>query len=362
MKRLGAILVALLLAAEALACTTAVVSAGASKSGRPMLWKQRDANDPYNIIARVTGGKYAYTGLFPTSDTLHTKCYAGINEAGFALINNLSYNMRPDSVGFDTVAGPFMARALAECATVEEFMAFLEAEPVPRGLSTNFGVADSHGGAAYFEAGDSTFVRYDVPDGEILYRTNFSLSGDPSRGRGRERYETMDVLTEPPGLFDPRFFMQTGRSFIKDGHDDLARASSLLETGYIPRTTTVSSLVIECPIREGEHGIMWCAIGYIPCSYAIPVWEGAEIPSVLQGEANLFSVELFKSVHDGKTLDARQLRKIIRLVVKAERKELLEGTRVDRKLHKTGFDPSLVRRFNDKADMRFKRFKKRLAI
>ena len=356
MKRLGFILVALLLAADALACTTAIVTAGASRSGRPMLWKQRDASDPYNVIANVSGGRFAYTGLFPTSDSLHTKCYAGINEAGFALINSLSYNMRPDSAGFDTRAGLFMARALAECATVEDFLKMLDAEPVPKGFSTNFGAADSRGGAAYFEADDSTFVRYDVPSCDILFRTNFSLSGDPSRGRGQARYETMDILTEPPGLFDPAFFFQTGRSFIKDGRDWFAGAKTLEETGFIPRTTTVSSIVIECPVREGERGLLWCATGYTPCSYAILAVQGEPLPQALQGEANLAAVELFKRTHDGKMLDARKLRKIMRIVRQTERKELRLGSRLK------GYDSEAVSSYNEGADKRFRKFKKRLSL
>ena len=321
-----------------------------------MLWKQRDASDPYNVIANVTGGRYAYTGLFPTSDSLHTKCYAGINEAGFALINSLSYNLRPDSVGFDTRAGLFMARALAECATVEEFLQMLDSEPVPKGFSTNFGAADSRGGAAYFEADDSTFVRYDVPAGDILFRTNFSLSGDSSRGRGQTRYETMDILTEPPGLFAPSFFFQTGRSFIKDGRDWLAGAKTLEETGFIPRSTTVSSIVIECPIRKGERGLMWCATGYTPCSYAILAVQGEPLPQALLGEANLAAVELFQRTHDGKTLDAGKLRKILRVVRMAERKELRMAGRLK------GYDHQSVCRYNEAADKRFRKFKKKLAL
>lgn len=355
MKRLWAILIALMLAADLLACTTAVVTAGASRSGRPMLWKQRDASDPYNIIVNVTGGQYAYTGLFPTSDTLHTKCYAGVNEAGFALMNSLSYNMRPDSLGFDTRAGLFMARALAECATVEEFMAFLEAEPVPRGLSTNFGVADSHGGAAYFEADDSTFVRYDVPDGDILFRTNYSLSGDPERGRGQVRFQTMDYITEPPGLFDPSFFMHTGRSYLKDGRDALGLAGEEMEEhDFIPRSTTVSSVVIECPVREGEKGVLWCATGYTPCCYAIAAVQGEPLPQALQGGANLAAVELFGRVHDGKELKVKPLRRIIRLVERFERREI--------RLGKLMLGRGDVQKYNEGADRRFRQFKRKLKI
>ena len=97
MKRLLLILILALPCVQALCCTTAIVSAGASRTGRPMIWKQRDG-DVYTCVAHVRGPKYAYTGLFLTVDTLYRKAYAGVNEAGFAIANNLSYNVRPDSV------------------------------------------------------------------------------------------------------------------------------------------------------------------------------------------------------------------------------------------------------------------------
>ena len=151
MKRLWIIAAALLLGADLLACTTAVVSAGASASGRPMLWKQRDASDPYNRIVHVKdGAQIAYTALFPTSDSLCTLAYAGINAAGFGVMNNLSYNLRPDSLGFDTKAGPLMARALGCCRTVDDFERLLREKERPMLLSTNFGVVDAEGGEELF--------------------------------------------------------------------------------------------------------------------------------------------------------------------------------------------------------------------
>ena len=82
--------------------------------------------------------------------------------------------------------------------------------------------------------------------------------------------------------------------------DALKRASGpyLYEHDYIPRRTTVSSLVLEgvAPGGKADSGVLWCAVGYTPCSYAIPVWvaAGERIPSVLTGEApaNQFAVQL----------------------------------------------------------------------
>ena len=356
MKRLCAILLALVTAVPAFCCTTAVVTAGASYDGRPLLWKQRDAGDKYNIIANVSGGTYAFTGLFSTSDTLRLRCYGGVNEAGFAIVNNLS-----------TRNGELISKALKECASVEEFDALLQAEAVPRLLSANFGVADSKGGAAYFEAGDSTFVRYDVPDGEIMFRTNFSLSGDLSRGHGYMRYDTMDMLTEPAGCFDPIFFMRAGRTFMKDGRDALrvSNAAAIREHDFIPRGTTVSSIVIECPVKAGEKPLLWCAIGYTPCIYAILAVQGEPLPEALQGGANLAAVELFGRVHtdDGKMVKVRPMRRTVRIVESYESREYRKARRMLRRMRAEGSDAAaLVAEYNKGADARFGKFKNRMKL
>ena len=343
------------------------MSAEASGTGRPLIWKQRDASNPYNCIAHVRGERYAYTALFPTADKARRNAYAGINEAGFAISNNLSYNLRPEDSSLDTRNGELISKALKECASVEEFDALLQAEAVPRLLSANFGVADSKGGAAYFEAGDSTFVRYDVPDGEIMFRTNFSLSGDLSRGHGYMRYDTMDMLTEPAGCFDPIFFMRAGRTFMKDGRDALrvSNAAAIREHDFIPRGTTVSSIVIECPVKAGEKPLLWCAIGYTPCIYAILAVQGEPLPEALQGGANLAAVELFGRVHtdDGKMVKVRPMRRTVRIVESYESREYRKARRMLRRMRAEGSDAAaLVAEYNKGADARFGKFKNRMKL
>ena len=80
---------------EAGACTTAVIGAGASESGRPMLWKQRDTGNPFNVLVHIPAadGRYAYTAVFNADDLARNAVYAGSNEKGFAIINNMSYNL-----------------------------------------------------------------------------------------------------------------------------------------------------------------------------------------------------------------------------------------------------------------------------
>lgn len=357
----------------ALACTTAVISAQASGTGRPMIWKQRDASDDYNRIAYVRGEKYAFTALFSTSDTECRNAYAGINEAGFAISNNLSYNFRPDSVGIaGTRNGALMTLALGTCATLDEFEAILVAKERPMQLSSNFAVIDAFGGAAYFEVSDTAYTRFDVPQGGYLFRTNFSLSGDPGRGRGFARYMTMEqvMARQARGRFSPEFFLETGRTFrnVLTGDDALqaSRGEYLYEHDFIPRSTTTASLVLEgvAPGGKADGGILWCALGYTPCSYAVPVWvaAGERIPSILTGEApaNRLAVELKRSVRpvawDVKYLDVKALKKILREVRKAERTELKAGRRLAAEMDRGGFDLPALERYNAEATLRFNRF------
>lgn len=93
-----ALLLTLLAFGEAMACTTAVISARASRSGRPLLWKQRDTSEESNHLAHFRGERYAFTGLVDSADTLLESVWCGANEAGFAIANNVSYNLRPDSL------------------------------------------------------------------------------------------------------------------------------------------------------------------------------------------------------------------------------------------------------------------------
>lgn len=375
MKRLWIIAAALLLGADLFACTTAVVSAGASASGRPMLWKQRDASDPYNRIVHVKDGvQIAYTALFPTSDSLCTLAYAGINVAGFGVMNNLSYNLRPDSLGFDTKAGPLMALALGCCRTVDDFERLLREKERPMLLSTNFGVVDAEGGAAYFEVSDYDYTRFDVEPGGYLFRTNYSLTGEEGRGRGFARYETMASLMAARKTFDPEFFFRVGRSYLNGGDDALngVYRGWLNEHDFIPRSTTTACVVIEAPGAGDapDSGLMWCAPGYTPCCYAIPVWvaAGENIPRCLTGtaEANRLAAALYLSVHSDKDeikkVDIASLRRVLRSVRRAEGREFRKGRRLDRRMRRSGYDGPAVERFNRRSDNRFKHYKHRFAL
>ncbi len=373
----------------ALACTTAIISAKASGTGRPMLWKHRDTDEYYNHIEYLKGEKYAYTALVNSRDKVYEEVWAGVNEKGFAIANNVSYNINLTEYDNPSRNGYVMMEALGICATVDEFEKYLQEMQIPRGARANFAVIDGEGGAAYFEVGDDRYVRFDVADspGGYLYRTNFSFAGVEDKGAGYIRYAAAEKLfEEKKGGFTPDWLISgPARSFyhglmktdLKDYSDEALGEGYVISQDYIPRYTTVSSLVIEGvnPGEDPRNTVMWSAIGYAPCSYVIPVWVGAgsEIPACLASKdkalapANELAMDLKDVVfpitrgNGNKYLDYLTLRRdILPEIEKAEDEEIAEGEKVKAQFAQKGFDLELVKKFNAKADERFKAFRNKM--
>ena len=392
MKRalsLTAFVLAVLCTGEVVACTTAVISARASRTGRPLLWKQRDAPSKSNHLVHLRGDRYAFTGLVDGDDFRMESVWCGANERGFAIVNNVSYNLRPDSLENKPYEGMVMKQALGSCATVDDFERLLRERPYPNGLETNYGVIDAEGGAASFEVWDYGYTRYDAdeaPEG-YLFRTNFSLSGRLGEGRGYTRYTTVEELMAASAArkFTPSWLIDSlGRSFRNTvlGTDLLQEslpASGLVtDVDYIPRYTTTASIVIEGVTAGGDCNstVLWCALGYTPCCYAVPVWvaAGDRIPAMLtaspgaKAPANETSLEfkrhIFPIRRDGGNiyLDMRLLREcILPQVRRAEACEIEAGVKLDRELRSGGFDPRAVDAFNEAASRRFRIYRQNIA-
>lgn len=257
-------------------CTSAIVSASASTTGRPLLWKHRDTGAPGNFLARVeaTDSTHAYVGLFNDGDSLLTEAWMGMNDAGFAIMNTASYNLAPDTAALADQEGKVMSIALATCTTVDDFARLLSKLPRPMGVQANFGVIDATGGAAYFETWDHGTRRFnvsDTPEGYLI-RTNFSVSGRPSDGYGYIRYNAARHLIGSAGNISPALFTEgLSRSFYHGltEHDYLAAGDRYVaDRDFIPRDISTASIVIEgvnSPIDPTEM-TMWAALGYPPCA------------------------------------------------------------------------------------------------
>lgn len=121
----------------------------------------------------------------------------GMNDAGFAIMNTVAYNLPANAPSWIDREGYVMAEALQTCRSVDDFARLLDSLPKPMGVRTNFGVIDADGNGAYFETDDYKYVRYDLRDaqGGVMIRTNYAYSGTPDEGKGYIRHQNVvDLL------------------------------------------------------------------------------------------------------------------------------------------------------------------------
>ena len=288
MKRfLSSLIAVITLFGVADACTSAIVSDKMARRGSTLMWKHRDTGNENNFVARVSGGRYDYVALFNAGDSLLSEAWAGLNSAGFGIMNTASYNLAPDTACIKDREGVVMIQALKECATLSDFEQMLNRLPRPLGVQANFGVVDASGNGAYYETSDSGYIKYplsDAADG-VLYRTNYSYSGDTlTMGYGYIRECNAKHLLEPyrkaHNIGADTFTEVLSRSFYHSlmGRDMLAGAGDwLVDQDFIPRNSSSASVVIE----TGANPVMWVAIGYPPCAVVMPVTVDS-VPDVLQ--------------------------------------------------------------------------------
>lgn len=315
-------LAASLSAACAVACTSAIIAGKATADGRPILWKHRDTDAANNFVCRVDrDGDIGYVALFNGAEVLKLdEAWMGMNDAGFAIINTVAYNLPANSPGCIDREGFVMARALATCRTVDDFEALLRDLPRPMGVRTNFGVLDADGNGAYFETDDYNYMRFnlsDSPDG-IMIRTNYAYSGTEGEGRGYVRHTNVETLLDnriktrsitPASLTEglSRAFYNSATGFDADLRDD----EWAIDQDFIPRHSSTASIAIEglLPGEDPSKMIMWTNPGYPPCSHVVAVTlsdipeevgpttaHGAYSPLGLQ--ASQFMKEVFPLSHD----------------------------------------------------------------
>lgn len=288
-KGLFILLAILLFAIRGEACTSAIIGAKASESGRPILWKHRDTSNTDNKVEYVapSAGEYGYVALFNASDASLHEAWMGMNEVGFAVMNTASYNIKDDKVPDNKMdkEGILMTRALKTCRTVDDFAALLDSYPRPMGVEANFGVIDAYGSGAYFETNNHSYVKYSLEDtdNDILIRTNYSYSGRKNEGYGFVREANAEHLICPVlrsgGKISPEYLTETvSRSFYHDlKKRDMASGDErwLVDQDFIPRYKSTATIAIEgcvplkddsSPIDLSEEYIMWTGLGYPPCA------------------------------------------------------------------------------------------------
>lgn len=285
----------------AFACTIGAFGAGSTADGRTVLWKNRDVDDQDQELRFWNNGRYRFVSNAYAIDTLNA--WAGINEAGFAIMNSNAYNLGPKLPHDGPDDGNIMSYALANCASLADFEKYLDSlNWVGRETPANYGASDSTGAAAIFETSNTWYIRCDAAADTLGYtlRANYSFSGDSVRLRGLNRFRrAFEVCStrRAAGPVDVRFILGTlARDLGQPGFSPyplpFAGTYGTLPEGYLPTDTTVCRLktrsveVIVGP-RPGAGpgtGMVWFLPGSPLTSLPIPAWVAAEsVPAVLDG-------------------------------------------------------------------------------
>ncbi len=286
-----------LLTSPAIACTIGAFGPAATRDGRPILWKNRDVTNPDQELRYFTDGRYRYVANVYAGES--SLVWAGINERGFAIMNSNSFNIG----GKSDDDGQVMKLALAGCASVDEFAKLLDSlNFIGREVTANFGVFDSAGTTAIFEAANTYYVRVDAADDSLgfILRANYSMHGDTARQRGRVRYERAMQLAVPArheNRIDVPFLVQVLSRDI--GFTDFdpyplpyESTYGSLAHGYLPadqticRTTTrsVEIMVGNRPGEPASSGMMWILLGSPDAALPVPAWvQAGPVPAWLDG-------------------------------------------------------------------------------
>lgn len=294
----------LILADTGFSCTTVVISGKYTNDGRPLLWKQRDSDNFNNKIVHLKGDKYYAVALIDSDDNEPENIWIGFNNAGFAIMNSASYNLKgDDTTKFSDQEGVFMKKALLACATVDEFESFIRNYPRPMGVEANFGVIDAFGGAAYFETDNFKYAKLDVNDPRIaphgyLIHTNYSFTGEPSNGAGYIRYETAEQLFYKASAsqnLSVDYIINNMMTSLENSLTGESLTEALSQHGEeshfmyyqdcINRYSSVSSVVIQgvIPDESPEYTIMWSKVGFPLSSVVVPILldKNGALPAVV---------------------------------------------------------------------------------
>ena len=284
MKKIVLLTIALFSVSITFACTSFIISGKATPSGKPMMFKHRDTDELNNRIAHFQGKKYAFMGLV-NAPSLDGEVWAGMNEAGLCIMNTASYNLREDQLDCQMDReGEFMYHVLGQCATLQEFEAWIDTYPQPWGVEANFGIIDAQGGAAYYEINNHRWIKYDVNEEANGYRvvTNFSFAGRYEDYEGWERYQTASAIMQEKfsreiemtaidaiNLFSRKYRHEVlGVNYYQEN-----APKYIIDQDYIPRRIT-SAVICFQGVKAGsdpKYSVMWSALGYPACAVAIPL-------------------------------------------------------------------------------------------
>ncbi|MGD2155122.1 MAG: hypothetical protein PVG79_17790, partial [Gemmatimonadales bacterium] len=274
-------------------CTSAVISPRASVEAVPVLWKNRDTGTLSNKVVFVEDAPYSYLALVNAEVPSGRHTFAGLNSAGFGIMNTVAYNLPRHPGEMEDLEGIVMADALRSCRTVADFERYLEANLGPGlGAWANFGVIDAEGRALLFEVHNHGYEKHDaaVADAGYLVNTNFALSGAENEGAGYLRFERANRLFDqfPPAAVDhmtvlTRFTRDLGHVLLEQPTLEQAHATGqerdlwVFSRDCINRPSTAAAVVIvgKDPSDPNSLATMWVIPGEPVTAVAVPLWVEA---------------------------------------------------------------------------------------
>jgi hypothetical protein len=271
-------------------CTTGLFSGEVTNSGRPILWKNRDSSFKDNEAAFFSHGGTQFIGIINADDT--TQVWAGVNNHGFAIMNAESRDMAvPGEETLYDDEGVLMKTALIQCKTVEDFENLLKnTNETGRAVTSNFGVIDALGNAAYFETGNHEYFRFDAKDADekFLIRANFAYKARSEEGYGKLRHDRAFGLANEMAAADrlnaQNMILEITRDFSlpKPGIITISDYQKTVDT--INRYRTVAAAVFD-GVRLGEDPQLttfWCTLGEPAISISVPLWvKAGRVPALM---------------------------------------------------------------------------------
>ena len=321
-----AILLILIVCGSIYSCTIAVV--GESVAGRPILWKNRDVNNPHQAVRYFDSEPLAFVANIYEGES--DRAWSGINEAGFGIVNTDTYNQGICGVSGDD-DGVVMFNALGNFITVGDFQTFLDSTNLTIRRTTHcYGVFDSTGAATIFEAGRNYYVRYDANDNPCGYlvRTNYADSGEDTNFVGEDRRIRAESVLEEAVSIEPGLFLYNlARDLFTEELDPYplpfegsfgSYPAGIIESHHtINRYYTSSACVLIGGNGEGFPPTMWQFLGQPAVSIPVPIWvNSGEVSPPLggSGESPLCDMAIeFKSlIYTGTyTVDSYMLDEIL---------------------------------------------------
>ena len=290
-----------------LACTTGLVTANATADDRALLWKNRDTSHEDNELMYFRHADVHFIAIINVDDT--SQVWAGINNFGFAIINAESRDMgfsekntQYDGEGF------LMKKALIKCKTIDDFEKMLIAtNDSRRDVTSNFGIIDATGNAAYFETGNRIYFRIDADDQnetktEFLVRANFAKHGKGDEVYGKIRYEKAEDFFQQAvknNCLDYKYIISKVSPDISlpgsIGKKEVFRKTQ----DTINRYSSVSAAVFQGTKKNepAELATFWCTLGKPIVSISVPLWVYAEkIPNKLNAKNGAPLNQIFQEI------------------------------------------------------------------